>query len=59
MSGGDLDEYVGLAIKLRNIGRRVVGIDVCGGDMRIFMKHVLRALGLSVHIAEVRNLYKV
>jgi adenosine deaminase len=67
MSGRDLDECVGLAIKFKNSGRRVVGIDVCGdptkGDMRIFTKHILRAkaagLGLSIHIAEVRNLYQV
>jgi adenosine deaminase len=67
MSGRDLEECINLAIKLRNSGRRVVGIDVCGdplkGDMHIFTKHILRAkaagLGLSVHIAEVRNLYQV
>jgi adenosine deaminase len=59
---GDLDvaECVSLAIEMKNSGRRVVGIDVCGdprkGDMRSFTQHLSRAkgagLGLTVHIAE-------
>ncbi|KAG1723271.1 Metallo-dependent hydrolase [Suillus lakei] len=59
---GDLDveECVSLAIEMKNRGRRVVGIDVCGdprsGDMQPFTQHLSRAkdagLGLTVHIAE-------
>ncbi|OAX41410.1 Metallo-dependent hydrolase [Rhizopogon vinicolor AM-OR11-026] len=60
MSDRDIEECVNLAIKFKNSGRRVVGIDLCGdplkGDMQIFTKHILRAkeagLGLTVHIAE-------
>jgi adenosine deaminase len=67
MSDRDLEECVDLAIMFKNSGRRVVGIDVCGdpekGDMQIFTKHILRAkqagLGLTVHIAEVRDLYYI
>jgi len=66
MSNSDIEECVDLAIMLKNSGRRVVGIDLCGdplkgGDMQIFTKHILRAkeagLGLTVHIAEVRGLF--
>ncbi|KAG1836826.1 Metallo-dependent hydrolase [Suillus subalutaceus] len=60
MSDLDLAECVSLAIEMKNRGRRVVGIDVCGdprsGDMRSFTHHLSRAkgagLGLTVHIAE-------
>jgi len=60
-----LEECIDLAIKFKNSGRRVVGIDVCGdprkGDMQIFTRHILRAkeagLGLTVHIAEVCDPY--
>ncbi|KAG0701967.1 Metallo-dependent hydrolase, partial [Suillus ampliporus] len=56
----DIEECVNLAIELKNRGRRVVGIDLCGdprsGNMELFTKHVLKAkgagLGLTVHIAE-------
>ncbi|KAG1764353.1 hypothetical protein EDD22DRAFT_457825 [Suillus occidentalis] len=45
---------------MKNRGRRVVGVDVCGdprcGDMQSFTQHLSRAkaagLGLTVHIAE-------
>jgi len=66
---GDLDvaECVSLAIEMKNSGRRVVGIDVCGdprkGDMRSFTQHLSRAkgagLGLTVHIAEVCDVHSV
>ncbi|KAG1869370.1 Metallo-dependent hydrolase [Suillus subalutaceus] len=60
MSDLDVEECISLAIEMKNRGRRVVGIDVCGdprsGDMRSFTRHLLRAkdagLGLTVHIAE-------
>ncbi|KAG1873194.1 Metallo-dependent hydrolase [Suillus subluteus] len=60
MSDFDVEECISLAIEMKNRGRRVVGIDVCGdprsGDMRSFTRHLLRAkdagLGLTVHIAE-------
>ncbi|KAG2099640.1 Metallo-dependent hydrolase [Suillus discolor] len=60
MSDLDLEECVSLAIEMKNRGRRVVGIDVCGdprrGDMQSFTRHLSRAkdagLGLTVHIAE-------
>jgi adenosine deaminase len=65
MSDRDLEECINLAIKFKNSGSRVVGIDVCGdplkGDMQIFTKYILRSkeagLGLTVHIAEVRGLH--
>ncbi|KAG1760984.1 Metallo-dependent hydrolase [Suillus occidentalis] len=61
MSDLDVEECISLAIKMKNRGRRVVGIDVCGdprsGDMQSFTQHLSRAksagLGLTVHIAEV------
>ncbi|KAG0701964.1 hypothetical protein DFH29DRAFT_999734 [Suillus ampliporus] len=41
----DIEECVNLAIELKNRGRRVVGIDLCGdprsGNMELFTKHVL------------------
>ncbi|KAG2052526.1 Metallo-dependent hydrolase [Suillus hirtellus] len=60
MSDSDLEECISLAIEMKNRGRRVVGIDVCGdprsGDMQSFTQHLARAkgagLGLTVHIAE-------
>lgn len=60
MSDLDVEECVRLAIEMKNNGRRVVGIDVCGnprkGDMQPFTRHLSRAkgagLGLTVHIAE-------
>jgi len=65
MSNSDIEECVDLAIMLKNSGRRVVGIDLCGdplkGDMQIFTEHILRAkeagLGLTLHIAEVRGFF--
>ncbi|KAG1810467.1 Metallo-dependent hydrolase [Suillus plorans] len=63
MSDSDLEECISLAIEMKNRGRRVVGIDVCGdprsGDMQSFTQHLSRAkgagLGLTVHIAESTN----
>ncbi|KAG1809763.1 Metallo-dependent hydrolase [Suillus plorans] len=60
MSDLDLEECVSLAIEMKNRGRRVVGVDVCGdprrGDMESFTRHLSRVkgagLGLTVHIAE-------
>ncbi|KAG1741881.1 Metallo-dependent hydrolase [Suillus paluster] len=60
MGDSDIEECINLAIELKNRGRRVVGIDVCGdprsGNMKLFTDHILRAkgagLGLTVHIAE-------
>jgi adenosine deaminase len=67
MSDLDVAECVSLAIEMKNRGRRVVGIDVCGdprkGDMRSFTQHLSRAkgagLGLTVHIAEVCDVHFV
>ncbi|KAG2065864.1 Metallo-dependent hydrolase [Suillus decipiens] len=60
MSDSVVEECISLAIEMKNRGRRVVGIDVCGdprsGDMQSFIRHLSRAkgagLGLTVHIAE-------
>ncbi|KAG1813455.1 Metallo-dependent hydrolase [Suillus variegatus] len=65
MSDSDLEECISLAIEMKNRGRRVVGIDVCGdprsGDMQSFTQHLARAkgagLGLTVHIAEVCDVH--
>jgi adenosine deaminase len=65
MSDLDVEECVSLAIEMKNRGRRVVGIDVCGdprcGDMQSFTRHLSKAkaagLGLTVHIAEVCNVH--
>ncbi|KAG1758462.1 Metallo-dependent hydrolase [Suillus occidentalis] len=63
MNDLDVEECISLAIEMKNRGRRVVGVDVCGdprcGDMQTFTQHLSRAkaagLGLTVHIAEVCN----
>lgn len=63
MSEMDVEECVNLAIKLRNEGNPVVGIDLCGdplkGDVGVFERHFKRAkeagLGLTVHIAETQE----
>ncbi|KAG2358644.1 adenosine deaminase-like protein [Suillus spraguei] len=60
MTDTDLEECISLAIEMKNRGRRVVGVDVCGdprcGDMQSFTRHLSRVkdagLGLTVHIAE-------
>jgi len=62
MSESDIEECVGLAIKLREQGEPVVGLDLCGdpqeGNVDIFEKHFERAreagLGLTIHIAETK-----
>ncbi|KAG1786713.1 Metallo-dependent hydrolase [Suillus plorans] len=62
-SDSDLEEYISLALEMKNRGRRVGAIDVCGdprgGDMQSFTQHLSRAkgasLGLTVHIAESTN----
>ncbi|KDQ15853.1 hypothetical protein BOTBODRAFT_31311 [Botryobasidium botryosum FD-172 SS1] len=61
MAMEDLDECVDLAIVLKQEGRRVVGLDVCGdpsqGDMATFAPALNRAkasgLALTLHIAEI------
>ncbi|KIO26303.1 hypothetical protein M407DRAFT_74594 [Tulasnella calospora MUT 4182] len=61
MSVEDALECVSLAVNLRNEGRRVVGVDLCGdpkaGDMKNFIpafEMVHKAgLGLTLHIAEL------
>ncbi|KAG2072978.1 Metallo-dependent hydrolase [Suillus decipiens] len=63
MTDMDVEECISLAIEMKNRGRRVVGVDVCGdprcGDMQSFTRHLSRVkdagLGLTVHIAEFIN----
>ncbi|TFK47988.1 adenosine deaminase-like protein [Heliocybe sulcata] len=58
-----VDECVSLALKLRQEGRRVVGVDLCGdplaGDLQRFVKYFQKAktagLGVTVHIAETAD----
>ncbi len=58
-----IEECVTLACTLREQGRRVVGVDLCGdplaGDMALLGPHLARAqaagLGVTLHIAEVRT----
>ncbi|KAF8518477.1 Metallo-dependent hydrolase [Gautieria morchelliformis] len=60
MSLQDVQECVDLAISLKEQGRRVVGIDLCGdpliGDMATFLPYFERAkvagLKITLHIAE-------
>ncbi|GJJ08668.1 hypothetical protein Clacol_002887 [Clathrus columnatus] len=60
MSLRDLTECVDLSIALKEVGRRIVGIDLCGdplaSDMNDFRHHFLRAkeagLKITLHIAE-------
>ncbi|EPQ49989.1 Metallo-dependent hydrolase [Gloeophyllum trabeum ATCC 11539] len=55
-----VEECINLAITLKEEGRRVVGIDLCGdpraGELQRFVKHFQNAkasgLGVTVHIAE-------
>ena len=62
MSESDVEECVDIAIKLREQGEPVVGLDLCGdpqeGNVDIFEAHFERAreagLGLTVHIAETK-----
>ncbi|QRV75464.1 AMP deaminase [Ceratobasidium sp. AG-Ba] len=54
------DEVVDIAIKMKNEGRRVVGVDLCGSptanDVSVFGPPLVRAreagLGLTLHVAE-------
>lgn len=60
MSHNDMQECVDIAISMREEGRRVIGIDLCGDpyarDVAEFEEHFQRAresgLGITVHIAE-------
>ena len=62
MSEADIEECVDLAIKLRQQGEPVVGLDLCGnplkGNVDMFEKHFERAreaeLRLTFHIAETK-----
>ncbi|KAG9011115.1 hypothetical protein FRB94_009258 [Tulasnella sp. JGI-2019a] len=63
MSVDDAHECIDLAIALRDAGRRVVGVDLCGspdvGDMNsflpVFNKVRASGLGLTLHIAEITS----
>lgn len=60
MSRSEADEVVDIAIRMKNEGRRVVGVDLCGSplanDISVFGPPLSRAreagLGLTLHIAE-------
>lgn len=60
MSRSEADEVVDIAIQMKNEGRRVVGVDLCGSplanDITVFGPPLSRAreagLGLTLHIAE-------
>jgi adenosine deaminase len=62
-SSADMGAIVELAIELKNEGRRVVGIDVCGdpfgGDVKSICQHIRTAkdagLRVTLHIAEVAS----
>lgn len=63
MGEEDIKECVDIAIQLKQQGRRVVGIDLCGdplvGDMELFKPYFKRAkqhgLGITLHIAETKD----
>ncbi|ETW87723.1 hypothetical protein HETIRDRAFT_122018 [Heterobasidion irregulare TC 32-1] len=63
MTGDVAEEVVSLAAQLKQEGRRVVGVDLCGdpmaGDMAVFSKHFKAArragLGVTLHIAETEK----
>ncbi|KLO11539.1 Metallo-dependent hydrolase [Schizopora paradoxa] len=63
MSVADAEECVTIAIDLKNAGRRVVGVDLCGdplaGDMQLLKSNFDRAreagLGITLHIAETEK----
>ncbi|KAJ1308027.1 hypothetical protein OPQ81_002098 [Rhizoctonia solani] len=60
MSRAEADEVVDIAIQMKNEGRRIVGVDLCGSplanDITVFGPPLTRArkagLGLTLHIAE-------
>ncbi|EUC57579.1 adenosine deaminase [Rhizoctonia solani AG-3 Rhs1AP] len=60
MSRAEADEVVDIAIQMKNEGRRIVGVDLCGSpmasDVTVFGPPLTRAreagLGLTIHIAE-------
>ncbi|KAG8679313.1 hypothetical protein FRC11_003890, partial [Ceratobasidium sp. 423] len=60
MARVEADEVVDIAIQMKNEGRRVVGVDLCGSplanDITVFGPPLTRAreagLGLTLHIAE-------
>ncbi|CAE6502440.1 unnamed protein product [Rhizoctonia solani] len=60
MSRAEADEVVDIAIQMKNEGRRIVGVDLCGSplanDVTVFGPPLTRAreagLGLTLHIAE-------
>jgi len=61
MTAEVMGECVEIAVRLKNQGRRVVGVDLCGhpkaGNVRAFENAFRRAkeggLGVTIHIAEV------
>jgi adenosine deaminase len=61
MPDTDMGEVVQLAISLKNEGRRVVGVDLCGdpfgGNVKDICQHVRKAkaagLRVTLHVAEV------
>ncbi|TFL06490.1 adenosine deaminase-like protein [Pterulicium gracile] len=63
MSEEDIKECVDIAIQMKQQGRRVVGLDLCGdplvGDMELFKPYFQRAkqhgLGITLHIAETKD----
>ncbi|KAG8864887.1 hypothetical protein FRB96_003473 [Tulasnella sp. 330] len=63
MSVADAEECMNLAISLRNAGRRIVGVDLCGspdvGNMidflPVFKEVRSHGLGLTLHIAEIMS----
>jgi adenosine deaminase len=65
MSVGVMEEIVDLAIRLKDEGLGLVGVDLCGDPMKgnveewrhIFEKARTGGLGVTLHIAEVRMIF--
>ncbi|KIY52855.1 Metallo-dependent hydrolase [Fistulina hepatica ATCC 64428] len=63
MDAAALDECVSLAISLRDQGRRVVGVDLCGSPLAgsvdlfepFFKRATVAGLGVTLHIAETEE----